>query len=75
MTRQQQCPGKVTTLEIDREEERKTSMVIALLHRHGEEITREIRAKLKAEDLIGREDRQVKHLQAVDMSDAERAIT
>jgi len=67
-----QALSKVTDNVVAERKERKTSMVIALLHRHGEEITREIRAKLKAEDLIGLEDRQVKRLQAVDMSDAER---
>ena len=49
-----------------------TSMVIALLHRHGAEITEKIRAKLKSEGIIGLEDHQVKRLQAVDMSDAQR---
>jgi hypothetical protein len=45
----------------------------ALLHRHGEAIARDVRARLKAEGLLAKEDRSVKWLREVELSAAQRS--
>jgi hypothetical protein len=48
-------------------------MAIALMHRHGEAITREARALLKEAGLVGQEDTEVRWLKPVERSEAQRA--
>jgi hypothetical protein len=47
-------------------------MLFALLHRHGDDITRALRVKLKETGLIGKEDHLVSRLAATGMSAAQR---
>ncbi|MBV8640707.1 MAG: AAA family ATPase, partial [Verrucomicrobia bacterium] len=48
-------------------------LAIALQHRDGEAITCELRAKLKEEGLLGQEDREVRWLKPVELTDAQRS--
>jgi AAA domain/TrwC relaxase len=47
-------------------------MAIALQHKHGEAISREVRARLKEAGYLGKEDHQVKWLKGVHLSEAQR---
>jgi conjugative relaxase-like TrwC/TraI family protein len=48
-------------------------LAIALMHRHGEAIARDVRAMLKEEGLLGKEDHQVKWLREIQLTDAQRS--
>jgi hypothetical protein len=48
-------------------------LAIALMHRQGEAIARDVRALLKEEGLLGKEDTEVKCLKDIHLTDAQRA--
>jgi conjugative relaxase-like TrwC/TraI family protein len=48
-------------------------IAIALLHRHGEAISDQLRARMKEEGILGKDEREVTWLKDADLSDAQRS--
>jgi conjugative relaxase-like TrwC/TraI family protein len=65
--------AKLVEAIVEKHKQDEQVLTIALMHRQGEAIAHDVRARLKEEGLLGREDIEVTTLKDVHLSDAQRA--